>query len=217
MQIQSDLHIYVWNYITYDCPAILITEGYIWITTFCSIVIYASRIYVVQGRFEIKLPSTLYYKTHQIPNFKSLLSRLAVFFVHSIEARYWIENEDVVGAAPTGNALTTSEWSTIFLPNRGFTVRVLLKVLKEKYLCQMFSNTSGIWDASRWHWCGGTCRMAVSSLTVAWPYVNTSYWILKWAADAFEPRMTKSSLAGIMACCCFVSKTSLPLVLIYHQ
>ena len=127
IQIQSDLHMYVWNYITYDCPAILITEGYIWITTFCSVMIYASRIYVVQGRFEIKLPSTLWYKTHQIPNFKSLLSRLAVFFVHSIEARYWIENEDGVGAAPTGDAPTTSEWSTIFLPNR---VRHVLEVLR---------------------------------------------------------------------------------------
>ena len=31
----------------------------------------------------------------------------------SIEAMYEVENEDVVGAAPTGNAPTTSEWSTI--------------------------------------------------------------------------------------------------------
>ena len=41
---------------------------------------------------------------------------LAVVFTQSIEARRWVENEDVVGAAPTGDAPTTSEWSTIILP-----------------------------------------------------------------------------------------------------
>ena len=29
-----------------------------------------------------------------------------------------IKNEDVVGAAPTGDAPTTSEWSTILLPTK---------------------------------------------------------------------------------------------------
>ena len=29
-----------------------------------------------------------------------------------------VENEDVVGAAPTGDAPTTSEWSTIVLPTK---------------------------------------------------------------------------------------------------
>ena len=38
-----------------------------------------------------------------------------------------VENEDVVGAAPTGDAPTTSEWSTILLPTK---VRVILKVLR---------------------------------------------------------------------------------------
>ena len=33
----------------------------------------------------------------------------------SIETRCNVENEDVVGAAPTGDAPTTSEWSTILL------------------------------------------------------------------------------------------------------
>ena len=32
-----------------------------------------------------------------------------------MEARCYVENEDVVGAAPTGDAPTTSEWSTIVL------------------------------------------------------------------------------------------------------
>ena len=44
-----------------------------------------------------------------------------------MEAMCYVEYEDVVGAAPTGNAATTSERSTILLPNvcliiRGLTV-----------------------------------------------------------------------------------------------
>ena len=35
-----------------------------------------------------------------------------------------MENEDIVGAAPTGDAPTTSEWSTILLPNK---VRLILE------------------------------------------------------------------------------------------
>ena len=43
------------------------------------------------------------------------VSRLALqfFVVQSIEARCWVKNENIVGAAPTGDAPTTSEWSTI--------------------------------------------------------------------------------------------------------
>ena len=41
---------------------------------------------------------------------------LSFAFAHSIEARCWVGNEDVVGAAPTGDAPTTSRWSTIILP-----------------------------------------------------------------------------------------------------
>ena len=39
----------------------------------------------------------------------------SIVFAQSIEAMCYVENEDVVGAAPTGNALTTSEWSTCLL------------------------------------------------------------------------------------------------------
>ena len=46
------------------------------------------------------------------------LFRPAVVFVQSVEARFWIENEDLVGAVHTGNAPTTSEWSTILLPTK---------------------------------------------------------------------------------------------------
>ena len=55
---------------------------------------------------------------HQITNFKRFLSRLAVVFAQSIEARYKVENEDVDGAAPPGDASATSEWSKILLPSR---------------------------------------------------------------------------------------------------
>ena len=34
-------------------------------------------------------------------------------FAQSIEARCYVENEDVVGAVPTGDAPTTSEWSSL--------------------------------------------------------------------------------------------------------
>ena len=50
---------------------------------------------------------------HQISILKCLSSRLVIVFAKYIEAKCWVESEDVVGAAPTGDAPTTSEWSTI--------------------------------------------------------------------------------------------------------
>ena len=50
---------------------------------------------------------------HQIPKLKLFSSRLAAVFAKSIEAGCYVENEDVVGAVPTGDAPTTSAWSTI--------------------------------------------------------------------------------------------------------
>ena len=38
---------------------------------------------------------------------------LAVVFAQYIEARCSVENKDIVGAALTGDAPTTSEWSTL--------------------------------------------------------------------------------------------------------
>ena len=58
-------------------------------------------------------------------NLKCYSSRLAVVFAQPIEARCLVENEDVVGAAPAGDAPTTSEWSTILLPTK---VRLILEV-----------------------------------------------------------------------------------------
>ena len=58
------------------------------------------------------------YMPHQITKLKCFSPRLAVVFAQSNEASCWVENEDVVGAAPTGGAPTTSEWSTILLPTK---------------------------------------------------------------------------------------------------
>ena len=62
-------------------------------------------------------------KTYQTQNYP--IATCFVVFAQSIEARYEVENEDVAGAAPTGDAPTTSEWSTILLPTR---VRLVLEV-----------------------------------------------------------------------------------------
>ena len=56
----------------------------------------------------------------QIPKHKGFSSWLAVVFLQSIEAKGSVENEDVVGAAPTGDAPTTFEWSTIKLPTASY-------------------------------------------------------------------------------------------------
>ena len=67
---------------------------------------------------------------HQILTLKRFSYCLAAVFAESLEARCQVENEDVVAAAPTGDAPTTSEWSTILLPTK---VRLILEVLQ--YLC----------------------------------------------------------------------------------
>ena len=51
-------------------------------------------------------------------------------FAEYVEARCWVKNEDVVGAAPTGDAPATSEWSTILLATK---VRLILEVLRYIY------------------------------------------------------------------------------------
>ena len=68
------------------------------------------------NKAEIWLLSNLWYKVHQIPRLKCFSSYLAVVIAQSIEARCEIENEDLVGAVLTGDAPTTSAWSTISLP-----------------------------------------------------------------------------------------------------
>ena len=60
-------------------------------------------------------------------------------FAQSIEARCLVENEDVVVAAPTGVAPTTSERSSILLPTR---VPLILPVLR--YSVLNGCNTQGV-------------------------------------------------------------------------
>ena len=62
---------------------------------------------------------------HQISKLKCFSSRLALVFAQYIEAMCYVENEDVVGAAPTGDAPTTSEWSTSLLLTK---MRFILEV-----------------------------------------------------------------------------------------
>ena len=59
-----------------------------------------------------------------MPKLKWFSSHLAAALAQSIEARCSVEN-DVVGAAPTGDAPTTSEWSPILFPTE---VRLILEV-----------------------------------------------------------------------------------------
>ena len=74
---------------------------------------------------EIALKKIIYHQTsnmrHQFPKLKCFSSCIVV----AIEARCLVENEDVVGAAPTGDAPTTSEWSTILLRAK---VQLVLRV-----------------------------------------------------------------------------------------
>ena len=62
---------------------------------------------------------------HEIPNLKCFSSLLTVAFVQTIEVGYQVKNDDVVGAASTGDVPTTSEWSTSLLPTK---VRLILEV-----------------------------------------------------------------------------------------
>ena len=55
---------------------------------------------------------------HQIPTLERISNCLAVVFAESLEARGQAENEYAVVEAPTGDAPTTSEWSTIQLPTK---------------------------------------------------------------------------------------------------
>ena len=62
---------------------------------------------------------------HQMSKLRLFSSRLAVVCAQSTEAKCLVDNEDVVGAAPTGDdAPTTSELSTILLPTK---VRLILE------------------------------------------------------------------------------------------
>ena len=61
----------------------------------------------------------------QFLKLKCFSSLLTVVFAQSFEASSLVGNKDVIGAAPTGDDSTTSEWSIILLPNK---VRLILEV-----------------------------------------------------------------------------------------
>ena len=56
-----------------------------------------------------------------------LASVLQLLLPNPLKPGVKVEDEDVVGTAPTGDAPTTSEWSTILLSNK---VRLILEVLR---------------------------------------------------------------------------------------
>ena len=60
-----------------------------------------------------------------MPQLKCFSCRPAVVFAQSIETRCYVENEEVAGAAPTGDAPTTSELSTNLMLLK---VRLILEV-----------------------------------------------------------------------------------------
>ena len=69
----------------------------------------------------------IYRKIYNISRTKSPnlnVSRLVMQLSLPNKARCLVENEDVVGAAPAGDAPTTSAWSTILLPTK---VRLILE------------------------------------------------------------------------------------------
>ena len=59
--------------------------------------------------YNIENAPNLLHKSHLIPHFKYLSSRFADVFVQSIEGRCWVDSEDVVGAATTGDTPIASE------------------------------------------------------------------------------------------------------------
>ena len=82
-----------------------------------------------------------------------------------------MKNEDVVGAASTGNAPTTSEWATILLPKVWWLILEVLHHLKsflveDKDLFILQSN-NGCW------WPGGTWTQSINS----------------WGTDQGHPRI----------------------------
>ena len=89
---------------------------------------------------------------HEITKLKWFSSHLAVVFAQSIEARCWVENEDVVGAAPTGDAPTTSEWSTILLPTK---VHSILEVWQYNISSHWLRPCSAI--GRKWAYAPGFC------------------------------------------------------------
>ena len=116
-----DLH-YGWQ--NFDKEAMLRTQHARWKS--CALYMYVgSPSLPVSRKLWAWLLSNLLYKMHQIQKLECFSSRLAVVFAQSSEVRRKVENEAAVGATPTGDAPTTSGWSTILLPTK---VPIILEV-----------------------------------------------------------------------------------------
>ena len=87
--------------------------------------------------------SNTYYAQVELFNYFS--SRLAVVFVQYIEARCLVKKQDVVGAAPTGDAPTTSEESTMLLSTK---TRLILEIWGYRLL----SGETLVINNDIWHW-----------------------------------------------------------------
>ena len=109
---------------------------------------------------------------------------IVAVFAESLEARCWVENEDVVGAAPTGDAPTTSEWSTIVLQSK---VWLILEILRYVLLCRQF--TYAVWFVGKWFFCLKRKRQILN-------WYSGSIWynlLLRYITFGFEDIKTKES------------------------
>ena len=70
----------------------------------------------------------------------SLPTHICVTRPQWVKAMRSVENEDVVGAAPTGDAPTTSEWSAILLPSK---VRLILENWRYIPFMQVYRRITG--------------------------------------------------------------------------
>ena len=122
-------------------------------------------------RVFIDLPQNLLYKRHQTNKIKCFSSHLAVIFSQSNEARCWVENEDVVGAAPTGNAPTTSKWSTNFIAHSvGAPYIRDLTVILPEYCSLSTRRVNTFWPKQNgWQYADNICKCI---------FFNEKVWIL---------------------------------------
>ena len=133
----------------------------------------------------------------QIPNIRHTKSRnltdsrlvLQLAFPNPLKPGY-VENEDVVGAAQTGDAPTTSEWSTILLSTKvclmlevqssrmDFTLRLPIGRRKHQMIIILTNPTSDIWNLRlTWQTCWRDF-VKTGGLTVVFLFVYNfqSFW-----------------------------------------
>ena len=113
-------------------------------------------------------------------------------FAESLEARCQVENEDVVGAAPTGDAPTTSEWSTILLPTK---VRLILEILRYSDFNTRRVNSLA---PEKFEWNFRYLILQIISVIDGWGI--SCELALRWMS--LDITDDKSTLVQVMAWCC---------------